>query len=191
MEFSNAGHPKLKTMKTRIAYICLLLMMSAAGFCQHSDLNRRDAKGKKDGRWIVCLDKDWRKTEDSSKVLYYRFTWFEQGVNIYPMGPCGRKGYRLEPALPENGEPVLLDGEYKWYDTDGKLSSVHVFKLGEYISCKEYFRNGKLSQHFDYTKKCEGEDQGWMITIYDKNGMVKTTAMTCKDKNGKWPLMRD
>lgn len=178
-------------MKKQVTFLCLLLAMTIPSFCQNSDLNQKDANGKKNGRWVVYLDKDWRRTEDSSEAWYYRFTWFDRGTNVYPMGPCGRKGYRLEPSQAKSGKPALLDGEYRWYDATGKLSSVHVFVQGEYVSCKEYFRDGKLSQHFDYTKKCEGDTLGWMVTIYHKNGQIKTTSATCKDENGNWPRMRE
>ena len=156
---------------------------------QTAGLNQFDSNNKKDGKWIVYLDNDWKKVDDSTKALFYRYTYFDHGVNIYPMGPCGGKGYKLE-ANPTGNKPILLDGEYKWYDSNDKLSSVHVLKNGEYVSCKEYFATGELSQHFDYTKKCPGQPHGWTVTIYDKKGNVKSSSPTCKDKNGNWPPMR-
>jgi antitoxin component YwqK of YwqJK toxin-antitoxin module len=145
-----------------------------------------DATEKK----VVYLDADWRKMEDSSRAVFYRYTYFERGANIYPMGPCGRKGYRLEPTSEANTK-TLLDGKYTWYTAKGNLSSVHVFKNGEYVSYKEYFRTGELKQEFDYTKKCEGQLHGWKLTIYDKKGRIKRCEWVCKDRNGSWPLMRD
>jgi antitoxin component YwqK of YwqJK toxin-antitoxin module len=106
------------------------------------------------------------------------------------MGPCGGKGYKLEPSSADSKKITVLEGEYKWYDANGKLSSVHIFKNGEYVSCKEYFSTGELNQHFDYTKKCEGQPHGWQVIVYDKKGNVKLSSMTCKDKNGNWPPMR-
>jgi len=177
-------------MRTKSILSAIMLTMTGLIFGQTSDLNQMDAKGKKDGRWTVYLDKDWKKVEDSTKALYCRYTYFDHGTNIYPMGLCGNKGYKLESSSVDGKKNTILDGEYKWFDANGKLSSVHVFKNGEYVSCKEYFPTGELSQHYDYTKKCEGQPHGWAVTVYDKQGNIKLSSMTCKDKNGNWPQMR-
>jgi hypothetical protein len=55
---------------------------------------------------------------------------------------------------------------------------------------KSTFSTGELSQHFDYTKKCEGQTHGWTVLIYDKKGNLILTSPTCKDENGNWPKMR-
>lgn len=171
-------------MRTIILFF--LLIASVICFGQSGKLNQLDGNGKRDGKWILYLDKDWRKVDDSTKARYMRFTYYEHGTNIYPMGPCGGKNYKLESAV----KSKLLDGEHKWYDGKGRLSSVHVFKNGDYVSCKEYYKTGELSQHFDYTKKCEGQPHGWTVYIYDKKGNITLTSPTCKDKDGNWPKMR-
>jgi len=128
---------------------------------------------------------------DSAKAIFCRYTYFDHGINVYPMGPCGGKDYKLESTTSSDNPRIkLLDGEYKWYDGKGKLSSVHVFKNGEYVSCKEFYSSGELNQYFDYTKKCEGQPHGWIVYIYDKKGNVTQALPTCKDKNGNWPTMR-
>ncbi|MGQ0827506.1 MAG: hypothetical protein ACT4ON_03820 [Bacteroidota bacterium] len=173
-------------MKTKSIFTILLLSINTFIFSQ---INQFDAAGKKDGKWIIYLDKNWKKV-DSAKAIFCRYTYFDHGINIYPMGPCGGKNYKLEPTSSEDKKIKLLDGEFKWYDGKGRLSSVHVFKNGEYISCKEFYSTRELNQHFDYTKKCEGQLHGWAVYIYDKKGNLKGTSFACKDKKGKWPSMR-
>jgi len=85
-------------MKTKSILTIIVLTMTSLIFGQTSGLNQMDAKGKKDGKWVVYLDKDWKKVDDSTKALYCRYTYFDHGTNIYPMGPCGGKGYKLEPS---------------------------------------------------------------------------------------------
>ncbi len=176
-----------KPMKKTNLLIVLLLTFSVFAFAQSAIINQLDSLGRKDGKWQIYLDKDWAKLTDSTKALYFRYTFFDHGVNIYPMGPCGKKGYKLQTA--SSGK--LLNGEYKWYDAKGHLSSVHIFNDGEYISCKEYFPGGELSQHFDYTKKCEGESHGWTVFCYNKKGDLILVSPTCRNEKGKWPVMRD
>lgn len=178
-------------MNTKSLFVFFFHLLALFTFAQNASLNHPDADGKKDGKWILYLDRNWKIIEDSSKAVCKRYTYFDHGVNVYPMGPCGGKNYKLEPALPASeGKIALLDGEYKWLDDKGRLSSVHVFKNGEYISCKEYFPSGELSQFFDYTKKCEGQNLGWVVYVYDRKGQLVLTSPTCKDKDGNWPRMR-
>ena len=170
-----------------------LLTSSTIIVAQTDTLNQFDPNGKKHGKWIVYLDQNWDKVKDSTKASFIRYTFFDHGKNIYPMGPCGGKNYKLTnfSTVSNDKRIKLLDGEYKWYNEKGNLSSIHVFKNGEYIFCKEYYPSGEINQHFDYTKKCEGQEHGWTVYIYDKKGNIKLTSPTCKDKDGNWPYMRD
>lgn len=154
-------------------------------------INQFDFNKRRTGKWLIYLDKDWKRTNDSANASYCRYTWYNDGMNIYPMGPCGQAGYKLE--IPSGSSTSkLLDGEYKWLDAKGKLSSVHVFKKGVYVSCREYYPGGEnVQQFFDYNEKCEGSKHGWKLTVYKKNGDIKMVSPTCPDANGNWPLMRD
>lgn len=185
---------KIRKMRAKLSFLTGLICLAASSWGQSSGLNKLDDKGRKDGKWMVYLDHNWKRINDSSKAVYYRYTFYDHGQNIYPMGPCGKKGYKLESKAgnTSNGEKIqMLNGEYKWYDDKGKLSSVHVLKEGIYISCKEYYPNGEVHQFFDYTRRCEGQEQGWYLYVYDKNGKLKLASPTCKDKEGRWPVMRD
>jgi hypothetical protein len=162
-------------MKTKLTFF-LVLALSTFSFAQQAQLNQRDSAGKKDGKWIVYLDDIWKEVKDSSDAKYYRYTYYDHGENLYPMGPCGRKKWRLEAptdSLHKNEKIKLLDGEYKWYDADGRLSSAHSLSKGEYLHCREFYPSGKLEQHFDYTMKWNEQPHTWHITIYDKNDKAK------------------
>src|SRR4051812_11168604 len=106
-------------MKAIISLSFFMTFLSA--FAQTEKIGQTDLQGKKDGKWIIYLDKNWKQV-DSSSALYYRYTFYDKGTNIYPMGPSGGKNYKLE----STGSGKQLDGEYKWFDAKGKLSSVHI-----------------------------------------------------------------
>ena len=168
--------------------LLLALFLFTSQFLSAQDtLNRVNSAGQRYGPWVLYLDRDWNKVSDSSQALFYRYTYYENDINIYPMGRCGGKGYRLEGTVDSTG---CLHGEYKWYDAKGRLSSVHLFSYGTYISCKEYYPTGELHQHFDYTLKANGQEHGWTIFIYSKDGKLKARSVIGKDKNGKWPPLR-
>ena len=174
----------------KLLFLSLALVLSAFAFAQTEKLNQLDEKGKKHGKWIIYLDNNWFKLKDSTKAVYYRYNYYDHGTSLYPMGPCGKKGWRLEVTQGAGAPSKFLNGEYKWYNKEGKLSSTHVLKNGEYVMCKEYYPTGELNQHFDYTKKCKGEIHGWGVYIYDKAGKLLMTSWMCRDENGEWPKTR-
>ena len=53
-------------------------------YCQTEKINQFDNQNKKNGKWIVYLDQKWNKV-DSSKAIYYRYTWYDHGINIHPI----------------------------------------------------------------------------------------------------------
>src|SRR5688572_16648953 len=100
--------------------IFLLLAFITAGFAlqaQTAAINQVDENGEKNGKWIVYWDENWDQV-DSASATYIRYTYYDHGVNLYPMGSAGGNKFKLE----KPGEDKLLHGEYKWYDGKGKLS---------------------------------------------------------------------
>lgn len=172
----------------RNLFFLFILLSSVFSIAQTEKLNQLDDKGKKHGKWVVYLDSHWSQLKDSSQATFYRYNYYDHGVSLYPMGPCGKKGWKMKMS---NDRPPsaykLLDGTYTWYNKEGKISSEHILKNGEYVSCKEYYPTGELNQHFDYTKKCKGETHGWGAFIYDKEGKLLMTSWMCRDENGEWP----
>jgi len=45
-----------------------------------------DSNGKKDGKWILYFDAKGDKVKDSTTAVYWRYTYYDHGVHIYPMG---------------------------------------------------------------------------------------------------------
>ncbi len=158
-------------------------------------INQLDTEGKRDGKWIIYLDSTaWKRVKDSCNASYFRYSYYDHGVNINPMGRAGKKGWKLEcfsNSEPPVGKIKLLDGEYKWIDSEGKVRFIHSFNKGEYILYKEFYPSGKLHTFFDYTKKWEGQPHSWYIYSYDKKGDLKYEGYVKKDKDGHWPSMSE
>lgn len=168
-------------MRSLLLLSCLLFSIAL--------LSQKD-RSASNGKQIVYLDIFWKPTKDSTEAFYKRYTYYEQGVNLYPMGQCGGHNWKLKGKTNDDLTISLLDGEYTWTTKKGILSSIHVFDKGEYVSCKEYYKNGQVHQFFDYTKKWEGQEHSWHVSIYDKKGKVRSEYYMKKDANGKWPRMR-
>lgn len=171
--------------------ILLLFMATTAAYCQ--DINKYDNKGKKHGKWIRYMDKNWNTLEDSSKAVFFRYTFYEHGANVHPMGGFGKnKLWKMKCSTDTSTQKgiKILNGDYKWHDPKGRLMYWHVLKDGVYISYKEFYETGELHQFFDYTKQVEGQPWSWYMIEYNKDGSIKYEEQIKKDENGNWPPMK-
>ena len=90
--------------------LLVFVLFSISVFSQEQ-INQLDATGKKHGKWIVWLDKDWKKAKDSTSAVYFRYNYFNHGANIYAMGPWGGKLEAKPNSNIKRGNAVMLDGE--------------------------------------------------------------------------------
>lgn len=149
-------------MKKIISLLCLILTLSVFG------------QSKKNGKSTVYLDNAWSETKDSSKAAFVKYTYYDNGVNLYPMGPRDKNWLlKNSDGVSSTNGLVVLNGEYSWYDKKGQLRAVDVFKNGEYVLHKFYYPDGKINQIFDYTKKYKEQDYTYTVTEYNKSGKMK------------------
>jgi hypothetical protein len=177
----------------KISVATLLLLFSTSFFSQNEKLNQYDSLGKKHGKWILYLDELGDKVRDTTKATCFRYTWYDHGVHIYPMGGFIVKSGKLvspDGKAPVIGQPTMLNGEYKCYDKNGKLKFVHVFENGNYISYTEFYKSGEKLSFFDYAKHCDDQPWSWYMYTCDKKGNVTYQECISKGLNGKWPPMR-
>lgn len=165
-------------------YLLTCFFLTYSLFCQET-LNQRDANGKKNGTWIVWLDKDWKLANDSMSAVYYRYNYFINGRSMYPMGPEGVKMESNSNSTFKKGNALKLDGEYKWFDMNGKLRRIHVLKDGWYVSYKEFRADETMESFFDYTEHDRRQQYSWTIYSYDKKGNLKGKYSALEDQGGK------
>ena len=172
----------------KLFFVILIGFFSAKIFAQTESLNQLDDKGKKDGRWIVYLNTNWKEVNDSSQATFYKYTYYDHGFNIYVLGPCGKKKWKLEQKSgnqPEQSNKIkLLDGDYKWIDGKGRVQSVHKFKNGAPVFTEFFHSSGKPDDFVDYTKKWEGMKHTYMVCQYTKKGGPKYFYM--RKAKGYW-----
>ncbi len=177
-------------MKT-IFILSVILLSFTSAYGQAEPLNQLDNAGKKDGKWILYLDYKGDKVKDSVDAAYWRFTYYDHGVHIYPMGGFISKNGKIESTgdKEQTNKIKMLDGEYKCFDNKGHLQFIHVFKNGNYVSYKEFYPSGELHTYFDYTEHYEAQPHSWYMYTYDKTGKVTYEGWTKKDEKGHWPSM--
>lgn len=155
---------------------------------QKNQFNRLDVNNDPHGTWMVFWDSNWQNT-DSTKAMYYWYTHYDHGQNLRPMAGRDKKWKMVSAdSTKHTAGPVLMDGEYRWYDENGLLRSVDVFKKGEYVSYKCYHPNGKLIQWFDYTRNWEGQPHSWYLAEYDDRGHLQREGYFKRDRKKHWPV---
>ncbi len=173
-------------------HLLSLLLLIVCVF-SNAQLNKFDANGKKQGKWVRYLDMYWNTLEDSSKAVYFRYTFYDAGVNVHPMGAGGKhKGWKMRTTVDTAAQKgiKILDGDYRWHDPKGRLMYWHILKDGVYVSYKEYYETGELHTFFDYTKHVDGQPWSWYMIEYNKDGTIKHESFTKKDDKGNWPLLK-
>ncbi len=179
--------------KTKMLFVTLFLNFCLFSSAQTEVLNQFDSAGKKHGKWLIYWNGIWKEMNDSSAAIYCRYTYYDHGQNLFPMGPCGRKKWKLESKpsqLLHIGKLILLDGKYSWIDEKGHLSSVQIFNKGEYIEAREMHSNDQVEQDFEYSKKYKDEFLSWKFTSYTKEGKVKYVGYFRKGEKG-WMIYPD
>jgi hypothetical protein len=168
--------------------ITMLLMLCFGGaFAQTASLNGFDAKGKKDGRWIMYMNYHGGKEKDSTKAVYKRYTTYKHGVDLYPIITLSEIKGRIETTgvKPTPGKPVLLDGEYITYDAKGRLGIAHTFNKGEYVSNQVYYAPGKMRDQVNFAKHCEGQDNSVTVYYFDMAGKLLKEGCVKRAVNGR------
>jgi hypothetical protein len=152
-------------------------------------LNQRDTNGKKDGKWIIYLDEKWKPVNDSSHAYYSRYTYYDHGVDIYPIGR-GKNSFRITAGKINTikGKPLLLNDDYRWADKEGTTRSTNSYKNGEPVHIQFFYANGKQSRDFDYTKTWKDEPHTYHVIVFDKSGVPSAYFYMRKEKGNAWFL---
>lgn len=174
-------------MRTRLLFIVLSICCSLT-----AQINQTDGKGKKHGKHKLYLDKYWNTVSDSMQAVYFKYTYYDHGLDTRPFGKGGsNKLWKMRTQVDTAAQKgiKILNGDYRWHDPKGRLMYWHVFKDGEYVMYKEFYETGELHHVFDCTKQSKGEPWSWYKITYDKKGNVISENFVKKDEKGNWPLL--
>lgn len=120
--------------------IIAILFFSTTVKSQNDTLNAFNAKGKKHGCWIQYINIVWNETTKENAVAYF-YNQFDNGQPLLDLkNQKWKKKYKLvcEGNTPTQGNPVVLDGQYKWYNTKGQLMNEEHYKNGNPVFMKSY-----------------------------------------------------
>lgn len=174
-------------MKTALLSLLFAMVISFAALGQTAASNGYDAKGKKDGKWIMYMNYHGGKEKDSTKAVYKRYTTYQHGRDLYPIITLSEIKGRIETtgAKGEPGKPALLDGEYITYDAKGRLAIGHTFNKGVYVSNQVYYAPGKMRDQVNFAKPCGGQDNSVTIYYFDESGKIIKEGCVKREVNGR------
>jgi hypothetical protein len=144
------------------ALLFSFLFCSAWGSSQvNTDtLNKFNSKHKKQGFWVVYLTDHLLPVKDAQKACYYAFNYFDNGVKVgfFPWAGKERKnaGRLSSEGQSKEGAPVLLNGNFKYYDKNGKKTLDEIYKNGTPLLMEAYTFDKSgicvLKETCDFTK---------------------------------------
>ncbi len=159
----------------RLSFLVIVLV-SQASVGQGDTLNRSNVKGEKTGWWIVYVDEDLSRTDDTLEARFAVYSWFEDDFEYFKMGRIGtRKQPVIAPAVKPNTNWTIppLDGKFIAKHKNGTIRFEVLANEGRLTYFKEYYKNGILKTHFDFTESCGDTAQHYSIFQYDKDGELK------------------
>lgn len=171
-------------MKTQFLSFLVFIIVSQNAISQSDTLNRLDANNKKTGWWIVYLDKDLATAKDSSKAIYYKYSYFQGKYDHYDISRIGTKS---NPVIPYkeikavNGA-IPLDGTYKANFSNGKTRFILTARNGRLIEYSEFYKTGNLKHTFKYNELCGDTFLQYCIYLYKKDGSLKAKTWPRKVK---------
>lgn len=177
-------------MKYNLAIIFLII--SAFSWAQADSLyNKIDDKGEKNGVWIVYLD-SLLNPIDSTGSFFYAYEIYDNGKRVFKHYKDHNSDadsilYNLD--YPEKGNPILLDGTFKWFTADGRILEHEEYSAGWPVYWKSYQYYAKdpnkcgFNEVLDWSKKYKGiEGTYYYEELWD--GEVKLEGWFRKGKRG-------
>lgn len=171
----------------RSIYILIILFVPLLSFAQNQTagekINMPDSNGKKQGKYLEYIDRNWHTTGNIRDAYYSRYSYYNHGTPLTIPANTYTNSDKLtidgKDAVNTKGEPKLLNGRYCWYDKKGALKDILTYKDGEIVTDSNYYKAGgknkpagRLCAFFNSTNKYQGQPDSWYVEKYDNDGKV-------------------
>ena len=146
------------------------------------------------GEQKIYLDSMLQPVE-MEHAVYYVFTWFHLGKDVWTLEPKWRKsgflvvGSRIEKGIP--GAPLPLSGTFTWFTKEnGKILAQEQFSGGRYSGKTVVFdKKGREKWIYDYDKKWDAAMWSFYTEEFRK-GALKHAAFELFDREkGRWKTL--
>ncbi|MES2588669.1 MAG: hypothetical protein V4622_06790 [Bacteroidota bacterium] len=147
-----------------IKTLITILLFPLICISQNDTLNKY-LNGKKNGTWMVYLDRKLNPIEDSSFAFFIAYENYDLGDRIFkyykhPFKDVDSVMHSEE--WPVQGKPQILSGIFKWYSTDGKILGHEEYRDGLpwYMKTYQYYNKKPqkcgFNEVLDWSKNYNG-----------------------------------
>lgn len=109
--------------------------------------NKTDMQGRRQGKWVILFDKDWKITS-SNDVAYYRIAEYKEGKPIGKVRDYYAHNHKMQfegEMIDDTPQQEVMKGLCVWYyDTGVKMQEARYDDKGNMLERKNYDENGKL-----------------------------------------------
>lgn len=123
-------------------FIITLLLISFSTLLVGQDtLNQLNSKGKKTGYWKVLLNDKVDPVDSLKDAYFYGIELWDNGVDVFKFhkhGSWASEKMVFSGKFPQKGNPVLIDGTFKWFDDKALITSEEIYKNGKPFFIKSY-----------------------------------------------------
>lgn len=116
------------------------LLLGQNSIAQNDTLNKFTPKGKKTGYWKVLLNNNVDPVDSLKDACFFGIELWDNGESVFThykkKGPNSKMKY--DGVMPEKGNPKLIDGTFKWFNSKGFLETEETYKDGKPVYIKSY-----------------------------------------------------
>lgn len=183
--------------------LIIIILTPFLATSQSDTLNKFDLKQKKDGFWTILLDK-YLNPADSQNAFFVAYELYDHGKKLHTYRKVSwrvKDSIVYSNSLPEKGQPVLINGQFKWYDRKNKIITAEEQYYNGFVEFEKEFHYVKRKDSLiwstkaiiDYTKKYNntiGTSYIEQFTNYDVYYGSTYKKYWYYKKNGKWGSYR-
>src|SRR5688572_12052825 len=117
-------------LRSLVLFFIILLL---PGRAQTDTINQYNTRGNKHGYWKVYFDRNLASMKDRTNAMYYGIDYYHEGRNVTKIFHYRKKDtlqIHRPVLMKEVAFPVVLDGEYVYYDRKHTVKFVEVYKNG-------------------------------------------------------------
>ncbi|HAS41359.1 MAG TPA: hypothetical protein DCS93_12815, partial [Microscillaceae bacterium] len=120
--------------------------------------NKTDTQGKRQGKWVILYDKDWKIAKDTSQAQFYRVISYKDDLPVGKVRDYYLSGkIQWEGRLLKDRPKEIKEGQCTWYYESTKIKEIGWFdNEGELIKWKSFDEQGSV------------KDQGFSASLFKK-----------------------
>jgi tetratricopeptide (TPR) repeat protein len=131
LSFGLNGQPMKST--SAAAFIMVMLFVAALANAQiPTNPNNTDAQGKRQGKWTILFDKNWKPVVEKDSAVYYRLIDYKDDMPAGLVKDYFKSGkLQFTGAMVQDRPEEILTGKITWFSEDGIKEKESLYAYGK------------------------------------------------------------